>query len=138
MTSPRSGRAARFGLGTAAALLVAGGLLAVPTQAHAADGPYGAIAYSQQTQRYGVATGKSTAKKASKSAKSKCANLGATDCKVIARMNDDCAAVAVNPFSGVTTSANAGNILAAQRAAREGTANGQIVASGCATSKDPF
>ncbi|MBD0022016.1 MULTISPECIES: DUF4189 domain-containing protein [Gordonia] len=138
MSAVRNGRAARFGAGLAAAALVTGGLLWAPAQADAANGPYGAIAYSGQTKRYGVATGKSTAKKASKSAKSKCANLGATDCKVIARMNDDCAAVAVNPFSGVTTSANAGNILAAQRAAREGTANGQIVASGCATSKDPF
>lgn len=72
VTTKRTGREVR--LGTAAALLVAGGLLAVPTQAHAADGPYGAIAYSQQTQRYGVATGKSTAKKASKSAKNKCAS----------------------------------------------------------------
>ena len=31
-----------------------------------------------------------------------------------------------------------GNVLAAQRAAKEGTANGQIVASGCAKSNDPF
>jgi hypothetical protein len=138
MSSPRSGRAARFGAGAAAAALVAGGLLWVPAEAHAADGPYGAIAYSKQTKRYGVSTGKSSAKKASRSAKNKCATLGATDCKVVARMNDDCAAVAVNPYTGLSSSANASNVLAAQRAAKEGTANGQIVASGCAKSNDPF
>ena len=77
-------------------LLIAG--VALPLVATAADkkGTFGAIAYSEKTQQYGIGAGETSAE-AKKNAISFCKS---SDCEVVVEYKDDCAALAISKDGG--------------------------------------
>ncbi len=73
-------------------LLIATVALPLVATAAGKKGTFGAIAYSEKTQQYGIGGG-DTKEEAKKNAMSFC---GKSDCEVVIEYKDDCAALAVS------------------------------------------